>query len=680
MKRLVRSPNKRYGHIATRLLLFAFLVVGFQNCGSCQSNSPQFSAAMNQSSSGNSGNGEPYEGKPGTYYRMGVAFECAGQKTVASKIEIRGAGITAVDTNPHDCTKTEATLLPSDIEGSKLGVGEGQLGFREGIYEYKSNEPDLGDPNLETSETWCSAELSNSETVEVTIRRRLGDNATSLFMKFADAQNSASPAVDPPLTQAVTRSLSGNQLSYFGDQFRLSVNLDQSAGRTGEKYTSHVNASIHGRQINTDLLCRSEAKPKPICPANYVDVPALSGFTDSDVCVAKYEMKVMGSASGNQAYSPALVAESRADGTPWVQVNKAQSITACQALGPGFDLMRNDEWMALSRNLERVPWNWSNGTLGSAGGLSRSYGMSAPAEAGTDDNACINTGVNCDLATWNAQRRVHRLSTGALIWDVGGNADEWMKDEVSRTYSYEAWSRITEREFLTQWGPLGTYTNLNSIPFGGLGEVLDNVVRGALTRSGGIGAGGVSPVAAGIFSLDAGKTGSEQQSDLGFRCVFRPTDPKTQTLFVESSEMDLAPVSNTQQTELGVRFESASPGVITAIRFYRAVANPAGYTVSLWTDQGALLAAATGSDGAIPGWQEINLPTPVSIQAGQVYVASYNSSNGQYMELQYGLTLPISRGLDLRALPKGGVYKDGSGFPTANFVDSDYLVDIRFQK
>ena len=43
----------------------------------------------------------------------------------------------------------------------------------------------------------------------------------------------------------------------------------------------------------------------------------------------------------------------------------------------------------------------------------------------------MEQGQTCDGRTWNKQRRTHFFSNGEVIWDVSGNAWEWVKDDNS---------------------------------------------------------------------------------------------------------------------------------------------------------------------------------------------------------------------------------------------------------
>ncbi|HYH95845.1 DUF4082 domain-containing protein, partial [Hyalangium sp.] len=142
--------------------------------------------------------------------------------------------------------------------------------------------------------------------------------------------------------------------------------------------------------------------------------------------------------------------------------------------------------------------------------------------------------------------------------------------------------------------------------------------------------------------------------------------------------------ADTKAVEVGVRFRSNVPGTIRALRFYRGTRNASGYVARLWTSSGTLLAQASVTDGRIPGWQEVTLPSPVSISAGATYVVSYYSSNGQFGRDVDGLLNAIVSGnLTAPASASVGgngvyVYATGGGFPTNSYKNTNYWVDIRF--
>jgi len=100
-----------------------------------------------------------------------------------------------------------------------------------------------------------------------------------------------------------------------------------------------------------------------ICPANFVAVPSLQDYTTNSFCVMKYEAKNDG--SGN--------AISQAASLPYTSINRDNSITKCTDIGSGYDLITNDEWQSIARNIELVGSNWANGSVGGTEGLSTGH-------------------------------------------------------------------------------------------------------------------------------------------------------------------------------------------------------------------------------------------------------------------------------------------------------------------
>jgi hypothetical protein len=82
--------------------------------------------------------------------------------------------------------------------------------------------------------------------------------------------------------------------------------------------------------------------------------------------------------------------------------------------------------------------------------------------------------------------------------------------------------------------------------------------------------------------------------------------------------------------EVGVKFKSDTFGSITGVRFYKSAGNTGTHTGSLWTTDGQRLAQATFSGETATGWQTVTFPTPVQVQPGTTYVASYHAPNGHY--------------------------------------------------
>ena len=168
----------------------------------------------------------------------------------------------------------------------------------------------------------------------------------------------------------------------------------------------------------------------------------------------------------------------------------------------------------------------------------REKALSEPAEISVTNDfiACFETNNFCSLYLWHRQRRTHVLSNGEVIWDMSGNAWEWVKDENKNFYGPKAYmSQITKnshyvaskleggrtctaRRAKEQFGPSGDYTNLNASPYGGLGRGGLNKRVGAVYRGSYWG----SSTQAGIFSVSLDIPGHHRYGVMGFRCVYVP--------------------------------------------------------------------------------------------------------------------------------------------------------------
>ena len=86
--------------------------------------------------------------------------------------------------------------------------------------------------------------------------------------------------------------------------------------------------------------------------------------------------------------------------------------------------------------------------------------------------------------------------------------------------------------------------------------------------------------------------------------------------------------------ELGVKFTASQALNITGVRVYRV--SPGTVTGHLWDGAGGSpLATGTFVGTATNSWQDLMFSSPVPIQAGHTYVASYHVSDTQYA-FQYG--------------------------------------------
>lgn len=256
--------------------------------------------------------------------------------------------------------------------------------------------------------------------------------------------------------------------------------------------------------------------PAQVCPENYILVPALAGYTTIDFCVAKYEMKSDG----------AEMPESVAAGTPWVWISKDYARWRCKLLGAGFDMISNDQWQTIARNIAGTASNWSSGVVAS-GELNAGHSDSTPNNslaASTDDlnGNCLSTGQTCTSSTWNSQRRTHTLSNGNVIWDFAGNVSEWVTNDSTAAVGADGYISTQNDGLIRQirYGAAsGTICASPGVsPYCGMGYGVFNSNQGAVFRSGDWDSG----IYAGVFTTSLNTAPSTATGFKGFRCVFIP--------------------------------------------------------------------------------------------------------------------------------------------------------------
>ena len=173
---------------------------------------------------------------------------------------------------------------------------------------------------------------------------------------------------------------------------------------------------------------------------------------------------------------------------------------------------------------------------------------------------------------------------------------------------------------------------------------------------------------------------------VGVTCPCSIWGPDTAPLAPDSS--DTGPI------EVGVKFSSDTFGTVSGIRFYKASGNTGTHVGSLWTDDGRRLAQATFTSESATGWQSVTFASPVQIQPGTTYIASYYAPNGHYTataDYFYRAPAPGPNGgaiVDsppLHAVQNAGstqngvyAYSTSSTFPTSSFGAANYWVDVMF--
>lgn len=277
------------------------------------------------------------------------------------------------------------------------------------------------------------------------------------------------------------------------------------------------------------------------CPTNFVAVPPRMPYSLLGFCVAKYEMKIQGNNVGDTVYNASFIPESRPAGTPWVNLNRAQSISECQSLGVGYSLITNAQWQTIAQNAEINQNNWTSGVVGSEL-MFEGHSDNVPASGLAIDNISFKYNLTGNSNTQPAdmgknQRRTLLLSTGAELWDFAGNVVEWIKDDINTNFATDNfWSIITDTtspivgtvggltgtaKFL--FGPMGSYPSLQVVAFnyGGFGKGSLNLDPAAESNAAVRGGRWVGDNSVGAFCISQ-MNPTFSSNYTGFRCVYSP--------------------------------------------------------------------------------------------------------------------------------------------------------------
>jgi hypothetical protein len=160
----------------------------------------------------------------------------------------------------------------------------------------------------------------------------------------------------------------------------------------------------------------------------------------------------------------------------------------------------------------------------------------------------------------------------------------------------------------------------------------------------------------------------------------------TYSLWTDAATPAVVSVTDARSTQLGVKFRANSNGVITGLRFYKGAQNTGTHVGNLWTATGTSLGNVTFTNETASGWQTATFTTPVAIQAGTTYVASYLAPSGRWATTNSYFSSAYTNG-PLTALANGagggnGVFAynaSASTFPTRSGKGTNYWVDVLFQ-
>ena len=268
-----------------------------------------------------------------------------------------------------------------------------------------------------------------------------------------------------------------------------------------------------------------------LCPDGFVEVPGSKYLTVDAFCVMQFEARQAGAPGSEFPYS--------IDGDklafPWT-MNQISAQAECSNLDPlHYDLISNQEWLTIAHNIESTRENWSSGFVG-IGMIPR--GHSDKSQNGTDYTLAIDDRLDANnpyTGTGNSsadvirfgweQKRTHKLSNGSVIWDLGGNAWEWVdwSIDIPGLQSGPINCAATVLQFPKVSCPgvvAADYLPLNPVltSVHGVGT-FNGYTGGGLLRGGNFSTG----YEAGIFTVDLSSNPSSGNN--GFRCVYRHKNP-----------------------------------------------------------------------------------------------------------------------------------------------------------
>lgn len=245
------------------------------------------------------------------------------------------------------------------------------------------------------------------------------------------------------------------------------------------------------------------------CPNGFVEVESNSDLGVSDFCIMIYEAKNVGGHATSQAGL-----------APWSSISATNAKAACTALGTGYDMISNAEWMTTARDLEAGNSNWSGGVVGS--------GCIKKGNTG-NNNTCEYNGPDPEFGSTRNSKSLLTLSNGGSIWDFAGNVSEYVDwitgggfDEANACDSpftnlmyFDCGSLLYEQYRPLNPAGLAPYNETHGIGRYGASTFM----TGSTAKRGGNYA---SSANAGIFYMYINGAVSQVRADVGFRCVYRP--------------------------------------------------------------------------------------------------------------------------------------------------------------
>jgi formylglycine-generating enzyme required for sulfatase activity len=271
-------------------------------------------------------------------------------------------------------------------------------------------------------------------------------------------------------------------------------------------------------QVENRLIAGSIEKT---CATGYVWVPGEAKYgTLPGFCTMKYEARNDGSSN----------AVSTPTGTPWVSISQVTARAQCEALGTGYHLISDQEWMTIADQVAMLPINdldadaglqLANGhtdnapsnSLSTTAGAdpivsgcnlmlnmedaSNAYVASSCEIRGTgsggstdNDKGYYGTGQQWSTSGYSAgganksQLRTFILQNGAVLWDFPGDVWEWTDAYIYSALASGAASTTSEMPDAGTWSSTNWYDWTQITNFKSLGYIRPKVTTWSAASNG----------------------------------------------------------------------------------------------------------------------------------------------------------------------------------------------------
>lgn len=128
--------------------------------------------------------------------------------------------------------------------------------------------------------------------------------------------------------------------------------------------------------------------------------------------------------------------------------------------------------------------------------------------------------------------------------------------------------------------------------------------------------------------------------------------------------------------QVGTRFRTSAPGVVTTIRYYKGNQNNGTHIGYLRAANGSILSQVTFRNETSSGWQTAVLATPVRLTVNTEYRVTLYSSSGRYAVTNNALASVVTVA-PLSTIANGGVAGFGTSNPSST-NSNKYWVDVVF--